>query len=154
MADDWSLPVAFYFSVEFLGKPEIGELTFKEVSGLTAEIETETIKEGGLNNYGHTLPKGVKHSNLLLKSAVRKTDSANELALQTWLQNVFNLDFAVAIPIQNIIVKLLNANGQPLRSWFCSGAYPVKIETEGFDAEKNQIAIETLEFCYKELTVT
>lgn len=151
MVDDWNLPVAFYFSVEFLGVPAIGELTFKEVSGLTVEVETETIREGGLNNYEHKLPKGVKHPNLVLKSAVRKTDSINELALQMWLLNVFNLDFAVAIPLQDIIIKLLNANGQPLRSWFCTDAYPVKIETEGFDAEKNQIAIETLEFCYKEL---
>ncbi|MDR1679400.1 MAG: phage tail protein [Prevotellaceae bacterium] len=151
MADNWNLPVAFYFSVEIQGEPKIGELTFKEVSGLTIEVETETIREGGLNNYEHKLPKGVKHPNLALKSAVRKTDTINEVLLQKWQKTVFNSDFALPIPLRSIIVKLLNANGKPLRTWTCTNAYPVKIETDSFDAEKNQIAIETLEFCYQEL---
>ena len=39
----WELPVAFYFQVKIGNE----EFAFKEVTGLSAEIETEPVKEGG-----------------------------------------------------------------------------------------------------------
>jgi len=151
MPDNWNLPVAFYFKVEFQGDSQIGELAFKEVSGLTAEVETETFREGGVNSYEHKLLKGIKHPNLTLKRALQKTDTLAEIILQKWRRSVFNYDFEQPVTLQDIIVKLLDANGKPLKTWTCKGAYPVKIETDGFDSEKNQVAIETLEFSYQQL---
>ena len=152
MPDSWSLPVAFYFKVEFQGEPKIGELAFKEVSGLTVEVETETFHEGGVNGYEHKLPKRVKYPNLRFKHALHKMDVLNQVILQRWQKSVLNSDFANPVMLRDIIVKLLDAEGNPLRSWTCKNAYPVKIEVESFDAEKNQIAFETLEFCYQQFT--
>ena len=150
MPDNWNLPVAFYFKVEFQGDLKIGELAFKEVSGLTAEVETETFREGGVNSERKLL-KGVKHPNLILKRALQKTNVLAETILQKWRRSVFNHDFELPVTLLDIIVKLLDADGKPLRTWTCKGAYPVKIETDGFDSEKNQVAIETLEFSYQQL---
>ena len=124
----------------------------KEVSGLTVEVETETFHEGGVNGYEHKLPKRVKYPNLTLKRALQKVDVSQEKTLQKWQQSVFNSDFALPVELQDIIIKLMDAEGNPLRTWTCKRAYPLKIETAGFDAEKNQVAIETMEFCYKQLT--
>lgn len=151
MPDNWNLPVAFYFKVEFQGEPKIGELAFKEVSGLTIEVETETFREGGVSSYEHKLPKGVKHPNLTLKHALHKMDVLNEVIFDKWLKSVFKSDFTQPVQLRDIIVKLLDANGNPLKTWTCKDAYPVKMETDSFESEKNQVAIETLEFSYQEL---
>lgn len=75
MANNWDLPVAFYFSVRlgFL------ELPFKEVSGLQVELELETIPEGGVNTHQHRLPKQLKHGNLVLKRALQPVTSPEVL---------------------------------------------------------------------------
>ncbi|WP_430406312.1 phage tail protein [Fluviicola sp.] len=59
----WELPVAFYFQVKIGNE----EFAFKEVTGLSAEIETESVKEGGMNEFTYLLPKQLKHGNLSLK---------------------------------------------------------------------------------------
>ncbi len=43
------------------------DAAFQEVGGLEAEIEVETVVEGGENRFVHRLPKPVKHPNLSLK---------------------------------------------------------------------------------------
>lgn len=72
--------VAFYFQVDFIKmkvntKKEKEEdsresLEFKEVSGLSRDMETETIYEGGSNNMEYKLPKRIKYHNLILKKSL------------------------------------------------------------------------------------
>lgn len=138
-----NLPVTFYFQVQ-IGTEEVA---FKEVSGLHAEMELETISEGGLNTYQHQLPKQMKHGNLTLKRAQVSLDSA----LITWVKGILEGDFSAVIQPKNIIIKLLNANGNPAYTWTCENAFPVKWEIDTLDAEKNSILIETLEFTYRSL---
>ena len=52
---------------------------FKECSGLTAEIQIETYREGGLNDFEHKLPGVATYGNLVLKSGV-----ANAMDLWKW----------------------------------------------------------------------
>ncbi len=67
---NWFLPAAFYFSVKLQGEPRIGEVAFREVSGLSAEMEFEEVACGGMNDHKLLLPKGVKHANVVLKRAM------------------------------------------------------------------------------------
>lgn len=60
-------PVAFYFNVTFEG---LIETSWKEVSGLQLEMETETIKEGGENSFSYQVPTRRKHGNLVLKRSL------------------------------------------------------------------------------------
>lgn len=145
--DNWFLPVSFYFTVEFQGGPNIGSVAFKEVSGLHTEMELETISEGGVNDYELKLPRQVKHGNLMLKRAIMPV----ETNFGSWVREILEGNFSKPIQPRNIKVTLLNEDGDPMYYWTCSDAYPVKWDIEGFDSEKNTVAIETLEFTYTTL---
>lgn len=147
-SDEWALPVAFYFKVVIQGDINIGEIAFKEVSGLAYEIETEVIREGGVNGFEYKLPKGIKHGNLIMKRAIKPMNKLNEAVLSRWLKSVFNGEYAYRIQTETILVQLLNEKGVVLHQWTCENAYPVKYEVESFEAEKNGIAIESMEFTY------
>jgi len=139
----WSLPVAFYFQVEVGGE----EYAFKEVSGLDTEMDVETIREGGANDFEYKVPKQIKHSNLVLKRAQIPLDSA----LIYWVKNILEGDLFLPIQPKDIQINLLNSESVPMYSWTCSRAYPVKWSVDSLDAEKNSVLIESLEFAYTTL---
>ena len=143
---DWNLPVSFYFRVNIGGV----EQAFKEVSGLNTELELETVVEGGLNNYSHQLPKQLKHGNLVLKRALEPFNSI----FSRWINEVMEGDLLMPVMTKNITVSLLNSEGEPLHTWSCDHAFPVKWEFGVLDAEKNSIMIETLEFSYRTVRKT
>jgi len=140
------LPVAFYFEVVFQG--EQIRIPFKEVTGLTIEMETETIQEGGVNEYDYKFPKQIKHGNLVLKRALLPLDNS----IETWICQCLGNDFSQPIVTKNIFINLLNEKKEPLRGWGCFGTYPVKWEIDSLDAEKNGVVIESIEFTYLKLT--
>ena len=49
-------------------------------------------------------------------------------------------------------VALLDSKGQPARSWGFVNAWPVSWQVEAFNASKNEVAIEKLEFSYQYLS--
>lgn len=55
--------VGFYFQVTI----ENETYSFKEVSGISSEVSTEEITEGGENRFKYKVPTHVKYSNLELK---------------------------------------------------------------------------------------
>ena len=64
---DYYPPVGFHFRVTFgIGEDDYDH-RFQDVSGLSVQIGTEELKEGGLNAYVHKLPTQVKYGNLVLK---------------------------------------------------------------------------------------
>jgi phage tail-like protein len=144
---DFALPVAFHFGVAVDAATGTEDGAFQEVSGLEAEIELETVVEGGENRFVHRLPKPVRHPNLVLKRGVASEASA----LVAWCRDVFEKDFTTAIAPRGIVVSLRDAEGAPLRSWAVANAYPVKWSVAGFGATKNEVAIETMEFAYTTL---
>lgn len=139
----WDLPVAFYFMVEI----EAEEVAFKEVSGLNVEMETEAVTEGGLNTCQLYLPKQMKHGNLVLKRGLLPLKSS----LISWVKEVLEGDFTKQVMPKEIIIKLLNEKDDPVYSWTCKTAFPVKWEVDSLDSEKNSVLIETLEFSYASL---
>ncbi|MCD8179597.1 MAG: phage tail protein [Tannerellaceae bacterium] len=124
------------------------ELPFKEVSGLSVEIEQEMVVEGGLNTHVHRLSKQMKHANLVLKGALKPVNSLHVLWIKTILEGSLLLPI-LPIPIS---VTLLNAQGSPSYHWLCANAYPVKWDIEPLDSEKNSVLIESLEFSYSTIT--
>lgn len=139
-------PASFYFSVVF-ESTDIPDVSFQEVSGISSEIDMESIVEGGENRYVHQLPKGVKHPKLVVKRGVAKKDSG----LVKWCGSVLE-QFETPIHPQALQVRLLNESGDPLRSWSITGAYPVKWEISTLHSTKNDVLIETIEFGYATLT--
>jgi phage tail-like protein len=139
----WELPVAFYFQVKIGNE----EFAFKEASGLSTEIETESVKEGGVNDHTHLLPTQSKHGNLVLKRALNPINR-NDVV---WIKKIMEGDFSQPIVPRDIVVNLLGQDGSPIYTWTCSSAYPVKWEVDKLDSQANEVLIETLEFAYTTL---
>ena len=138
-------PSAFYFNV-VIGA--LGVISFQEVSGIGSELqETEAVEEGGENQYVYQLPKKISYSNLVLKRGIAPFSSP----LVKWCKSALEPNFALPIMPQLITVSLLNENKIPIRAWSFAHAYPVKWQVESFNSTKNEVAIETIECCYKYL---
>ncbi|WP_346857587.1 phage tail protein [uncultured Draconibacterium sp.] len=140
---DYYPPLGFHFKVEFARFS--GEYQFQSVSGLTVDIETEQIAEGGENRFKHKVPVRTKYPNLVLKRGLL-VDSE----IIDWCKNALeNFDFQPT----DLIVKLLNEKHEPLMSWNVVHAYPVKWSVSDFHAEENKLVIETLELTYNYFNV-
>jgi phage tail-like protein len=149
MPNDYPLP-AFHFEVVFGGSSSGGDTSFQEVTGIGAELELETVSEGGENRFVHQLPKAVKYPKLVLKRGVAKSDSA----LVEWCKSVLEKDYIEAIETKQVEVRLLNEQREALRSWTFSNAYPVNWDVEGFNSTKSEVAIEKIELVYNHLERT
>lgn len=136
-------PVSFHFMVSFLMEGVESnplDIRFQKVSGISAEIETTAITEGGENIYMHTLPNRVKYGNLTLERG---------LVINSPLSVEFNTAMSsLRFSPSNVLAILLNENSLPLASWLFQQAYPVKWALSDLDAEKNSVAITTMELAY------
>ncbi|MEO1032093.1 MAG: phage tail protein [Bacteroidota bacterium] len=133
----------YHFSVVFELLPQFSiDTKFQSVAGLKATMETETISEGGQNQYKITLPKRTTHENLVLKRGLTKELSG----LRMWTTKALN-DF-VYHPA-NLVISLLNENHNPVKVWYVSQAIPIALETSDFSAEENKLVIETFTLKYQ-----
>jgi phage tail-like protein len=137
-------PTAFYFKVSFAATLGMDDTSFQEVSGISSEMTTEEVIEGGENRYVHKLPTAIKHSNLELKRGIAPMTSP----LVRWCRSVMEADFIIPIVAQPIIVSLMNKYQVPIRVWTFANAFPVKWEVDGFSSTKNEVAIEKIVLSY------
>lgn len=139
-------PVSFYYLVSFNG---IGDSTidtqFQSVSGLSASVTTETVKEGGENRFEHVMPVRANYSDLTLKRGLVKDSK-----LIKWFTDTFE---TMQVQPVTLDIMLLNKEGEPLVSWNVVHAWPKKWSVSDFDAEQNAIAIETLELHYRTFSI-
>lgn len=135
-------PSAFYFKVVFNG--DTSDSSFQEVSGITSEMKTEDVTEGGENRFVHKLPVGMSHGNLELKRGIAMLSSP----LVTWCKAVLESDFTQPIVPKDINVYLLDGEGNYIREWSFENAFPIKWEVEGFNSTKNEVAIEKISLSY------
>ncbi|MBD2604440.1 phage tail protein [Scytonema hofmannii FACHB-248] len=146
-------PVGFFFDVSFQGEnliQNVVETRFQSVTGLSVDMQTETLKEGGENRFEHILPVRTKYSPLMLKRGVVK----NSQMVKWCMDAMLNFD----IRPMNLLVNLLHIppsggnkppqNPAPLITWKVINAWPKKWSVSEFNAEQNSIAIESLELNY------
>jgi phage tail-like protein len=132
--------LSFRFKVELGSTIEAG---FSECSGLQVETEIEEVREGGLNDFVHKLPKGSKHVNLTLKHGLTDSD-----ALWKWHQDVVK----GKVERKTINVILLDFEGSEKWRWGFDLAYPVKWVGPELKADGSAVAVETLEFAHHGFT--
>jgi phage tail-like protein len=145
-------PVNFFFRVYFTDSAGSGsapsganswseDVYFQSVSGLTAQLQTETIKEGGENRFEHVVPTRAKFGDLVLKRGIYPATSP----LTQWVQDaILNFHFTP----KDLQVQLLNEAGTPLYIWDVYHAWPKNWKIDEFNAEQGKILIETLELSY------
>ncbi|MBK6265139.1 phage tail protein [Marivirga sp. S37H4] len=145
--------VGFYFSVHIDGIDNSIDSKFKEVSGVTMELESGlSVKEGGENEAVHELPGRTKYSDLVLKRGLLKPNTE----LTDWCMSFFKNDFAVPLKKKDISVKLLNDRGEPMFTWLFKSAQPLKMEISGFNSTGSGdagIVVETITLKYETFTI-
>ena len=132
--EDQSTP-AIWFELDIQGQA-VGYFT--EVTGLSAEVETLTYSEGGMNEFQHKLPTRVKYPNLVLKRGM-----TTKAELQQWFQKSHTQAERTGIRL-----SMLDNAGTRLRTWSFVNAFPVKWTGPTFSASQNQVALETLEIAH------
>ncbi len=148
MATNDNLILGFRFGVFFFAGgviPNPLDIRFQKVSGLSAEIETTTLAEGGQNLYSHKLPERIKYGNLVLERGMV-------------VGSPLNLEFNAAMSLfkfapSNVLVTLFNQEKIPLAAWLFIKSYPVKWETSELDAKEGSLVIDTLELAYQRMQI-
>lgn len=141
-------PVGFYFSVAFTGVSTRSDASFREVSGLSAETDTETISMGGENRFSYRVPTRTTYANLVMKRGLMVASSD----LATWCKTTLESGLNAAVTPKDVDVSLLDPDGTPLMTWNVKRAYPVKWSLSDLNAQENALAIETLEFAFTYFT--
>ncbi len=136
-----SRALGFHFSVHFGFDRGEEDVRFQSVSGLNVEYTTETVVEGGENRFEHILPVRTQYPNLVLSRAMEVSS-----ALSDWCKAAF---FDRQFAPTDITIHLLDPEGEPLQSWQIDWAWPKKWSHSDFNAEENNLVIETLELGYR-----
>ena len=111
-----------------------------EVSGLQIEIETEPYREGGVNDFVHNFPKGIKYQPFVLRRGITDPDF-----LWSWYKAVRTK----MITRKNVTVVLMDSAGVDKRRWTFQGAYPIKWTGPELKASSNAIAFESIELVHQ-----
>ena len=140
----WPMP-KFRFVVD-LGT-ELKGVAFQEVSGL--DVENQIIEYRKNNDpifSTENLPGIVKYGNVTMKRGVFVNDNAfwnwhKEISMNT-------------IKRRTVLIKLLDEYGAVTMQWQLNNAWPTKITSTDLKSDGNEIAIDTLELAYEQLTST
>ncbi|MEJ3750447.1 phage tail protein [Actinomycetes bacterium KLBMP 9797] len=145
MADARTIDPPYVGKFRFVvGSLEIGYFT--EVSGLSVQIDVEELAEGGQNAFTHRLLGRMKWPNLVFKRGVTDTD-----ALFTWLMQFSGEGLTKAgnkVAAENGSISVLDARGNPVRTWEFYDAKPVRWSGPRLAASSRDLAIEELEVCH------
>jgi phage tail-like protein len=127
----------FNFLVEIDG---IARAAFHEVTGFDSTIDVIEHREGGDNTTPRKLPGITKHSNIVLKWGM--TDDQD---LYRWHRDTVRGN----VQRRNGSIVLLDRRGQEVARWNFFNAWPAKWDGPDFNAEGNDVAIETLELAHE-----
>lgn len=142
------LILGFRFGVFFFAGgliPNPLDIRFQKVSGLSAEVKTTSLAEGGQNLYAHRLPDSIEYSNLVLERGLV-------------VGSPLNLEFNTAMSLfkfcpSNVLVTLFDAEKIPVAGWLFIKAYPVKWSTSDLDATEKSVVIDTMELAYTRMQI-
>lgn len=149
-------PPGFHFAVRILGgtsgQKSQFDAAFQEVSGISAEMQFEEIKEGGENQFVHKVPSRLSYDNLVLKRGLVIWPSE----FGTWCKNMLAADTSPGgknwVELHDINVSLLalqKKKSKPIRTWTFVNAKPAKWEISNFNAQESSLALETITFSYQ-----
>jgi phage tail-like protein len=135
----YPLPV-YNYRVEIAGQA----VAFSEVSGLNITYETTTYKESPVESGApgprvmHMPAQGTPPTITLNKGLVRGTSVAT---FYSWI-NAIQIN---QVEKKDIYIRLCDENGDPVISWKVTNAFPTTLNAPSFDANSNDVAIESME---------
>lgn len=136
----YPLPV-YNYRVEIAGV----SIGFSEVSGLNMSFETTTYKEsqvesGLVSPRVMIMPAQSSAPTITLKKGVVR-GGVSTSALYAWINSIrIN-----QVEKRDIYIRLCDEEGAPVISWLVINAFPTKLDAPTFDANSNDVAIESME---------
>jgi phage tail-like protein len=127
----------FNFLVEIDG---ITRAAFQQASGFDSTIDVIEHREGGENTTPRKLPGMTKYSNISLKWGLTDDRDLYDWHRQAVLGNIQR---------KNGSIILLDRQGNEKIRWNFVNAWPSKWDGPDFNAEGNDVAIETLELAHE-----
>ena len=139
-------PVGFHFRFEVpdLAAPA-DDVRFTDVGGLSVEMATEEVAEGGENRFVQKYPVRAKYPELVLKRGLLLRSK-----LWDWARRAIE-DMDIEPLDANVV--LLNAEHQPLMTWHLVKAYPTRWSVADLNANGNNVVIESMQLYYQRFSV-
>jgi phage tail-like protein len=136
------------------------DAAFSEISGIEATVEPIEFRQGSSSSLAPVkIPGLVKHGNISLKFGLSKSTE-----FRLWIQNCIS-EHRKAIPRTDMIIELINITpGSPAAkvenaattealAWQLTNAWVTKYSGTDLNALQSEVAIETIEIAYEEMTV-
>lgn len=129
---------------------EVG--SFREVSGLGAELEVHPLVEGGNNRYVHQLPGRLSWPHIVLKRGVVRSDALFGWFLTASEHGLASTDGGSrpsgTLTRQTAAITVQDPAGQTVRTWNLNGCFPVRWTGPTLAATASDIAVEELELAH------
>lgn len=116
---------------------------FSKVYGIESEIEYDTYQEGGVNNFVHIFPKSVDNKKVVMEKGVSTKNS-----FISWYHDVIG----GKIEKRDLYISVYDQEDELKKTWHFTNAFPVKWSGPDLDALSNDVAIESVEFVYEEVS--
>jgi len=135
-----------------------GTAAFTEASGVEASVETIEFRQGNANSMAPVkIPGLVKHGNVTLKMGYTSDNKFKE-----WIQKCVS-ETRKEMPRANVSIELIDINGGTPSSvvtsitngkiWVLKNAWVAKYSAPDLNSTANEVAIESLDLAYEELTI-
>ena len=120
-------------------------MRFTEVGGLSVELATEEVAEGGENRFVQKYPGARSIRDLVLKRGLL-------MQLRDLRTGSASASRIYDIEPQDVDVKLLNEEHEPLMTWHIVDAYPDQVVGQRSQRHRaTRSSIETLQLSYQSL---
>ena len=135
-----------------------GVAAFNEVTGIDASVDVIEFRQGNSSSLAPVKIQGlVKHGNITLKMGYTKDQD-----FKTWIQNCVS-EHRGETPRRNVTIELIDiSDGAPQAiqetvtgtlTWILKDAWVCKYNGPDLNASTSEVAIETVEIAYEELTI-
>jgi phage tail-like protein len=136
-----------------------GIAAFNEVTGIEASVDVIEFRQGNANSLAPIkIPGLVKHGNVTLKMGYTR-----DSAFKTWIQSCVH-EQRGKMQVQDITIELLDiTEGSPTQlytetqnatlAWILKRAWVTKYTGADLNSTTSEVAIETVEIAYEELTI-
>ena len=143
------LILGFRFSVTFWEDgtdPNLLDIRFQKVSGLSAEVDISPCPEGGQNLYTQMLPNKISYGRLSLERGMVIGSPLN----WKFEEAMSKFKFCPS----NVQVMLFGEDyTMPLASWKFLKAFPVRWAIGPLDAEQEKVLIDMMELAYTRMEI-
>lgn len=135
-------------------KVDIGKdtIAFSEVSGLNIAYETTTYKEsntepGKASPRVFRMPSQAITTTLTLKKGL--VPAKSQAALYDWISSI-RINQVIK---KDILISLCDETGKAVVTWTVINAFPTKLDVPTFDANSNDVAIESMELMADDIAI-